>query len=204
VVDICDQPLEVEIETGGVRWRRAGAGGLVAHRDGAVDRDALVSALLGGPRPCTDVAEIRADDSLRYQALVTVMDAVIAAGFPDVGLTDEAPELALPAPPASSSAGGRPPTDRETLAKTPIIVIGAPGVRLQGRHIAGADAIDAIATYKALYNALLQQRATESPPGQAVVLQADQQVSIVAIRRASRTAIAAGYPHVLFAVKTTK
>ncbi len=83
----------VAIKKSGVWIRDPNMQGVIAPCAGELDRAAvqlrLCSTASGLPPSCTAI-EVAAEPGVPYRQIIDVMDAAIAAGFPDVGLTDPA------------------------------------------------------------------------------------------------------------------
>ena len=108
----------VAVRKSGVWIRDPSLQGVIAPCGGEIDRSAvqlrLCSMASSLPPSCTAI-EVAAETGIPYRHLIEVMDAAIAAGFPDVGISDPAGlslqfrEPADPGDAVSARCGAPPP-----------------------------------------------------------------------------------------------
>lgn len=192
----------------------ASAPRLVPRRAGVVDLDAVRSALsahaLDPEAPCARVAEIDALGAVIYQDLVVAMDAAYSSGRDDVGVaatrTAMFRDAVVPRRNLTLESLSRQPYDP---TRAPIVLFSTDSIRLRIRapERAADLVIDARpplgddAALVALHEALRDERVAEDAEQPVVVLQADHATPAEVVTATVSAARAAGYQHVLFAVR---
>jgi biopolymer transport protein ExbD len=216
-------PLVVLVKPDGIWLRDASTQSVVAPCGSEIDSAALGGRLCAmakaAPPGCTAV-EVAAEPGVEYQQLIAVMDAAMAVGLRDVGLTDPG-GLSLPlrdpagpgdrvapacgdpvpgcpaAPPGGASAtapaGG-------LLADAVVVVVPTDGsVTINGKQVATAAEAKAGDRIERLYEELHAKR---DPAGASpIVLQVDRSIDARLVNRIVVTCQAAGYTNILFAVR---
>lgn len=222
-------PLAVAVKQDGVWIRDQNGQSVIAPCKGEIDRAALglrlCSLASAAPPGCTAV-EVAADEGVKYQQLITVMDAAISVGLKDVGLvelgalslplrdppdpTDKVPPgcakempLCPPRPAAtapSAPAGGPPSPPAGGLADAIVIAVPADGsVQVNGKKVASARQAGTGERIEPLHQSLRAQATSDR--SRPVVLQVDRSIDARLVNRIIATARAAGFDNVLFAVR---
>jgi biopolymer transport protein ExbD len=186
------------------------------HKAGALDHQWL-EAQLGATKTadCAPAVELAAAATRSYQDVVEAMDTAVKVGLPNVGLSSidelpvplatadtkgaakKCPAGAIAGKAAAADAPKPPPGDaRDTLSSAPVIVITRDDIML------GAESIAKVADAKSGTGELAPLRkALPVPKTRLVILQADQSTPAGVIDRVVKTAKAAGYDNLMFAVK---
>ncbi|MBZ0235666.1 MAG: hypothetical protein K8M05_25280, partial [Deltaproteobacteria bacterium] len=193
-----------------------GAVSAIARRDGVFDRDAVATLMASGAdpaAPCAHVAEIGARGRVTYADLVAVMDVAVGAGRVDLALVGGS---TAPYPRPRRRPGATSPADAEAelakrlrgpdLGSAPVIVIATSSLSVRlidggvSREVVIDDAAplgdDAALTF--LHETL---RDAHEPGNDTLILQADRATPAEVVVDSFGAARAAGFGHVLFAVK---
>jgi biopolymer transport protein ExbD len=182
--------IAVTLTSDRLSWTEGQRGGDGVDLRDHVDPQTVASMVDGIRRDtgadCT--ALVTSGAGVSYQAVVTVLDALITAGFPaglDVPGGDPMFPLAAPHAPA-----------RRGLGDAPVVVITTTLVAIAGAELAKVDDPDIETKIAAAL-----EPAHRAAPAAPVLLQADRDCDYGVILRVITGAKAAGYADVLFAVK---
>lgn len=217
-------PLVVLVKPDGIWLRDASTQSVVASCGGEIDSAALgarLCALAKSAPPGCAAVEVAAESGVKYQQLIAVMDAAMAVGLRDVGLTEPA-ALSLPLrdsrpsdrvapacgdpvpscsvdPPGGATATVPAPAGGPLTDAIVVVVPTDGSVTINGKQVATAAEAKAGDRIEPLYKEL---RAKMDPAGpRALVLQVDRSIDARLVNRIVVTSQAAGYHNILFAVR---
>jgi biopolymer transport protein ExbD len=169
--------IKVTLNQTNIAWD---GGGIKGQNDFKPGEPPHLDALRGLTCP----AWLIADDKMRYQDVISVMDALIMMGIVEVSLSD----------PTKTKSGTVPArSDKQLLKEAPVLVITKTEVRFHDKLIGTPDD-DAIATK-------LAAELPKDPKDPTFVIQADKDTSAKTINRVITGASNQGYTNVMFGVQ---
>jgi biopolymer transport protein ExbD len=136
-------------------------------------------------------AQVSADDAVKYQDVIAVMDNLVKLGITDLALVGSKLPMQAAGSGSPTHVGALP--DKATLQNAPLIVVTKTQVLLKDKVIGTPSDAD--------LQAKLVAALPPKPSDPTAILQADKDTSSVTIMRVVDAASQTGYTNLLFAVK---